>query len=345
MFYNHKQIEYRKWAQEQNRLENEKIKQEKEALLAKEAEDSFYQKIADGFDVNILIIGDSIGAGAGASQTNNTWANRLKNAIHRDYDVRVEMTNVSMGGNSSYAGYARTITLEDNIDYDLAIICYGENDPVEGFSLYYESIIRAIKNKDQHCSIISILESSQRDYTEKMKIIEQLANYYGYPIVDTIAPFKDDYDALAIDDRIHPNDEGHKLYFEEVYKRISELINEYREGDPEGVSPYNPEVMVFDTYRSIPASEFVRLNDTTYSIDIKISGILGFDYRYQGQFVEGKMDIYIDDALFMTLTDDLGQRYIRRLSDDCTVNKSIKIVFETKEAADNFNGLYFSGID
>ena len=49
---------------------NKKVFQErqeqKEALKQKEAEDSFYQKLSDGFDVNVLIVGDSIGAGAGA---------------------------------------------------------------------------------------------------------------------------------------------------------------------------------------------------------------------------------------------------------------------------------------
>lgn len=31
------------------------------ALKQKEVGDSFYQKLADGFDVNVLIVGDSIG--------------------------------------------------------------------------------------------------------------------------------------------------------------------------------------------------------------------------------------------------------------------------------------------
>lgn len=46
---------------------NKKLYQEEQekqaALKQKEAEDSFYQKLADGFDVNVLIVGDSIGAG------------------------------------------------------------------------------------------------------------------------------------------------------------------------------------------------------------------------------------------------------------------------------------------
>ena len=48
---------------------NKKLYQEEQdkqtALKQQEAEDSFYQKLADGFDVNVLIVGDSIGEGAG----------------------------------------------------------------------------------------------------------------------------------------------------------------------------------------------------------------------------------------------------------------------------------------
>lgn len=39
--------------------------EKQEALKQKAAEDSFYQKLLDGFDVNVLIVGDSIGEGAG----------------------------------------------------------------------------------------------------------------------------------------------------------------------------------------------------------------------------------------------------------------------------------------
>lgn len=50
--------------------------QEKEAALKqKEAEDSFYQKLSDGFDVNILIVGDSIGEGLVHRQTESNGIN------------------------------------------------------------------------------------------------------------------------------------------------------------------------------------------------------------------------------------------------------------------------------
>lgn len=46
--------------------------QEKQAVLKhQKAEDSFYQKLEDGFDVNVLIVGDSIGAGSGTQMNVN----------------------------------------------------------------------------------------------------------------------------------------------------------------------------------------------------------------------------------------------------------------------------------
>lgn len=190
---------------------NKKIFQEEqeeaEALKQKEAEDSFYQKMADGFDMNVLVVGDSIAEGG---QGENGWCTLLQNNLRKTYNNRGSFTNVSMGGNTFYAGYVRTMALNDDVDYDLAIICYGQNDGTNGFSTNYESIIRAIRNKYPDCSIISILESSQREYTEKMTTIQSICEHYDIPVADTIAAFNNSgkaYDNLTVDG-IHPNDAG-----------------------------------------------------------------------------------------------------------------------------------------
>ena len=93
------------------------------------------------------------------------WFKQLQTYLRTVNKSKVSVTNVSMGGNASYAGYVRTMALNDDVNYDLAIICYGQNDSTDGFSTNYESIIRAIRSKYPDCSIISILESSQREYT------------------------------------------------------------------------------------------------------------------------------------------------------------------------------------
>lgn len=61
---------------------NAKLYQEEEekaaALKQKEANDSFYQRLADGFDVNVLIVGDSIAQGTGASSKGKHWSMKLE---------------------------------------------------------------------------------------------------------------------------------------------------------------------------------------------------------------------------------------------------------------------------
>ena len=163
---------------------NQKLFQEeqkKQAVLKQqEAEDSFYQKLTDRFDVNVLIVGDSIGAGVGTETEGQQWFKQLQTYLRTVNKSKVSVTNISMGGNASYAGYVRTMSLNNDVDYDLAIICYGQNDGIDGFSTNYESILRAIRSKYPDCSIISILESSQRTYTEKMTTIQSICEHPCY---------------------------------------------------------------------------------------------------------------------------------------------------------------------
>lgn len=318
--------------------------QEKQATLKqKEVEDSFYQKLADGFDVNVLIVGDSI---AENGQGEKGWCTLLQNNLKITYNNRVSFTNVSMGGNASYAGYVRTMVLNDDVNYDLAIICYGQNDSTDGFSTNYESIIRAIRSKYPDCSIISILESSQREYTEKMTTIQSVCEHYSIPVADTIAVFNNSgkaYDALS-NDGVHPNDAGQEIYFETVKKIIDDNVAASM-GKMSDVDVNNVDVHKFDNFVWYDAdSDFERVDDTTFTISTSASGILGIDYTYESG--DNKADIYVDGELFesptVTFGYDFSQRHILVVSDDCIVKNEIKVVFTSKEQADGFKGMCFS---
>lgn len=313
------------------------------ALRQKEMTDSFYQKLADGFDVNVLIIGDSIAEGA---QGESGWCTLLRNDIRKNYQVDVSFTNVSMGGNASYAGYVRTMALNDFVDYDLAIICYGQNDGLYNFSTYYESIIRAIRSKYPDCSIISILESSQRTYTEKMITIQNICAHYHIPIADTIAGFNNSgkaYDTLT-DDGVHPNITGQKIYYGVVKAVIDENVAAST-GKMETVAPINEGVHQFDHFVWYDVNKnFKRIDDTTFTLNVSASGTLGIDYKFESG--DNKADIYVDDVLYtsptVTFNYDFSQRHIMVVSENCTVEKEIRIVFSTKEQADGFRGMCFS---
>lgn len=314
-----------------------------EALKQKEVEDSFYQKLTDGFDVNVLVVGDSI---AENGQGEKGWCTLLQNSLRKTYNNRVSFTNVSMGGNASYAGYVRTMALNDDVDYDLAIICYGQNDGLDGFSTNYESIIRAIRSKYPDCSIISILESSQREYTEKMTTIQSICEHYSIPVADTIAAFNNSgkaYDDLT-GDGVHPNEAGQEIYFETVKSVIDDNVAAST-GKMSDTDVINAEVHKFDNFVWYDASsDFERVDDTTFTISTSASGILGIDYTFESG--DNKADIYVDGELFesptVTFDYDFSQRHILVVRDDCTVKDEIKVVFNTKEQADGFHGMCFS---
>ena len=55
---------------------------------ADENTDSFYQKLIDGFDVKILVVGDTFADGPAASSVDKRWTSLLPKAIADEYDVR-----------------------------------------------------------------------------------------------------------------------------------------------------------------------------------------------------------------------------------------------------------------
>jgi lysophospholipase L1-like esterase len=331
-------------------FEQMKAQWEEDAQLKKlEENSSFYQKLSAGFDVNILIVGDSIGASSGASK-DGRWFDLLHSELEAAYSSEVSIHNISMGGNSSYAGYIRTMMEDNDDEYDLAIICYGQNDSPTDFSVYYESIIFAIRNKYPNCSIISILESSQREYTEKIKTIQDICAYYKIPVADTIKPFQDSGQAYSelCEDGTHPNDVGYQIYYKTVKDIIdSNVLN--ATGRIELSTPIDPAVLKFSNFQYYGKSsgsdpEFTRSDDITYVLNATASGLLGIDYS----LVSGtnQLDIFIDDKKIVSETTtfdyDFTQRHIRQISENVTVNSEIKVVFGSKEQADGFYGVCFS---
>ncbi|MBP5310850.1 MAG: SGNH/GDSL hydrolase family protein, partial [Lachnospiraceae bacterium] len=186
---------------------------------------SCYSKISSGKPVNILVVGDSISEGTGASDEKHAWTYLLKERLESRYKSEVKISNVSMGGESSLAGFVRLME-QDNTYYDLVIFCYGQNDKDENFESYYEAMVRKALSLYPDCSVISILEHSQRSYTYKMNCIKEITGYYNIPVVDCIKLFDDQiagYDSY-VKDGIHLNDAGHALYSEAVEGVIEEQI-------------------------------------------------------------------------------------------------------------------------
>ncbi|MGN0707572.1 MAG: SGNH/GDSL hydrolase family protein [Faecalibacterium sp.] len=186
---------------------------------------SFSDKIEKGYSINMLVCGDSLG---GATE-NNDWCMLLADNLKTKYSSDVNVTNVSMGGTNVFGGYTRINALPAENTFDLIIFCYGQNDTDDSeFSTKYEAMLQAAITKYPDAQLICILESSQKDYTNKIKQIIEVCEYYGIPYADMIEAFGEsgmEYDDLS-SDGIHPNEKGCEIYANKIVEVIqSEVLN------------------------------------------------------------------------------------------------------------------------
>ena len=344
---------------------------------------SVYEKLAAGEDVDILIVGDSIASGSGADETygkNTAWDDLLAQYLREEYldgedDGTLQMTNVALGGNTTYAAYVRALgnVSEYDTEYDLVIICSGLNDESDTLSLYYEAMIRAAE-ESLDCSVIGVLESyelkymdipymngntdsadtlSEENYSERAGIIREICDYYEVPAADTIAAFVQSgtaYEDLTDEDGNYPNNDGQEIYAQTILDVIEENV-EAATGKPEVRDPYNKGVKTFTDFtwyaagntRSDGTTEFLREDDTTYTLDIEESGALGIYYTTAEG--DNNIQIYLDDELYTEITNEdmtYEAKKIQLIGRDVEIGSQIRVVFGSAEQADNFSGMCIS---
>lgn len=296
---------------------------------------------------SLLIVGDSIGEGAGASDPSLKWYKYLIPYVKEHYGDKLEITNVSMGGNTSYAGYVRTMELDDGKDYDIVIVCYGENDKEEKFSFYYEQMLQAIRKRWPSCQLITILESSQREYTPKMQDIQSLSAKYNAYVADIIAAFEDSgiaYEELC-DDGTHPNDEGQKVYFHEVAQIFDEIYtNEQTKKASAAIKEMEGETLSLlpSTFCYYSKDKFEKADALTYKIVVeKNVNRIGIDFAC----ISGQQDIMIelDGQKIWEYPYDWNyafeQRYILEADNENRYVNEVTVKFSSEEQMKKFYGI------
>ena len=318
-----------------------------------------FQKLACAQDVSMLIVGDSIGA--------QQWPVNVASWMEKNYNVKCTLKNISLGGNVSYSGFTSLYRLDDACPYDIVIICYGQNDPDLEFAADYEALLRLVLERYNNCSAISVLESSQREYTAKMQAIQQIASYYSVPVADTIQAFDKSglsYESLS-GDGVHPNEAGQDIYAqlieqviadsvaEEASRRSALLFAALSDGEAVDFSQYDSSftlpqplsenVEEYSRFRYYPASAFTRLSGTEWQI--QLSGVLGKLGIDKGRCHEyNDFQVYLNDQEIYSEQDyqtiDYTLRRISRMTySSLPLDGELKIHFYSDACADAFYGL------
>lgn len=308
------------------------------ALEEKRESDSFYQKLKDGFDVKILVVGDTIANGYGASSADATWFNLVKKSIEEQYNVAVTLDNVSILDSGAYASYAR-VKMEENEDYDLVLICTGANDAEETLPVYYEALLRAIRDTFTRCSTISIQEYMESDNNAKNMTIQSLSNAYNALSVDM-------YSQMVIDptpymqDGGYLNDAGHQLYADTVMSVIKKGVEDGMEYAVTQTAPIYTETLKFDQFLYVPADMFTRTG-RQYVIETSLTGIVAIDFDvYPG---DNSFDFYLDrvKTASLVLTNAIATpvEHIELIEGEVKANRRVGVIFATEEVADGFRGM------
>ena len=198
------------------------------------------EKIENGDDIIIGVIGDSISTGCEAT-TGNEYFTLLASFLEKQGKGKVEVVNVAIGGRSSDSGVEQAVTLFNNLEGktpDLVTIAFGMNDQnsltdvpwvsPEQYVKYIDNTIKKIESLAEEMPEIVLITSMPANpiwnYTsgkwyELGDALREYAKENSYPIADVGAFFQSEldhgqtYEELITSLINHPGNYGHHLYY------------------------------------------------------------------------------------------------------------------------------------
>lgn len=189
----------------------------------------------------IVLMGDSITFGDNAKHRKNSWSGRLHEYLKENFPGRFEVINNGMEGEISQEGFDE---IEDRvIKYtpDIVFIGYGTNDCTKEIGKYVNSIYNFESNMEDiaegvrsqtNASIVfnlapPVIEElccddavsiHNRDIEAYNNVVKRICGSMMLSFVDhySLMSGRDDVKDLFDYDGVHPNDEGHRIMFENI---------------------------------------------------------------------------------------------------------------------------------
>ncbi|MGN1401073.1 MAG: GDSL-type esterase/lipase family protein [Bacillus sp. (in: firmicutes)] len=195
-----------------------------------------YDKIEAQEPITYLIIGDSIGRGSGASNNQAKWNSLLENKMWWTQSISMKGDHLVQSGATAFEGLFRLQTQKETYskNYDVIFIVFGENDRKymtdHEFSILYEALIRQVKDLYPQGEIVTITESSLVDQ-DFILAIERISQHYNTLNINMAEAFLDSgkSEGALTKDGIHPNDEGYRIYADQIYNGLMETASSNKE--------------------------------------------------------------------------------------------------------------------
>lgn len=191
------------------------------------------EKIKNGEDVYISMIGGSVTEGAGATTFAEAYGEQFIFSLQDTYSgSAIHYYNAGLGGTPSTLGlmrYERDVTEVIGTDPDLVIVEFAVNDWEEPTSSRaYEALVRTILEKENEPAVILLFSVFQSKWNMQDNYIP-IGKHYGLPMVsikDAAAyAYKTNNvnDDMFFADIYHPTDYGHKIMADCLCELISRI--------------------------------------------------------------------------------------------------------------------------
>lgn len=226
---NRKAQELEKKAQQTNTVVVTSTNQEENEII------NPYEKIKNKKATSIVILGDYIAQSEGVEEKNK-WSTIVSSSIEKDYGIKPSVefeTNKDQGIVKTLENYNKNKAAKK---YDFAIVCVGADDEgvlkVEQFRQNYETLVRKIKEGNENCEVILLIESAIRTEKTFPEAIKSIGDFYELPSIDARDVFNKSnfaYNKLTTQDMMTPSIDGYKLYSDAVYNLIKTNIEKGRE--------------------------------------------------------------------------------------------------------------------
>ncbi|MBE6538641.1 MAG: hypothetical protein E7671_04160 [Ruminococcaceae bacterium] len=307
---------------------------------------NFYEKLTERLQVNALFLGNEVIKGGNIGDPNLSWINRLAREIEEDgYCADLKGANFGLADSDPFYGYNMLNFYSLGLDYyDFVIVCYGADEDPETFELYYDALLRSIKNQNKKCEIYCIIEADVNGYGPNAETVRAVCANYGGVCVDMNEYFRKNnisFDS-ALDGYL-PNEIGNSAYYDCVSGLIQENIANGRK-IPEENKPYLSTSRDFDDYKAVERAEMKRVGDSVlefYSSG-KVATLITKNVASGGTvkvYVNGKKMLTTSNKISDTV--QLPQQFTVIADDLSGVNK---IRIETSEEnLTNIIGVAFSG--
>lgn len=289
------------------------------------------RKAESGEDITVAVIGGSITEGYNASGKDKCYAAYFRDWWQQRFpQVNVNYVNAGVGGTPSYLGVHRV--QKDVLDYnpDVVIVEFSVNDGNDAFyKKSYDNLVRRILLADGDPAVL-LLFTTQENGTSSQENDSLIGFTYHLPMISYGNAVLPEIEAGTFawtdisSDTVHPNDRGHAVigellyrYLNDVYARMDEISTEitpftekavtkeiymnatmYCAGELEPVSPGSFEEKQVNWY--FPDNWYTDNGEEPLVFEVEASHI-GLTYQRTTDGTYGQFDVYVDGVLVRTL--------------------------------------------